>query len=334
MSNSTLQEARDKVADYEYPQAIILYKQYLEDNESKAEIWAELGIVYKEMDNIAESAEAFGEAFDCEPDNPHYVYLFGKAQEKMHRYADARALYEKAFTLSGGLKARIKSGDMLVKLGKNAEALTFFTELSNQYPENAAVMHRLGQVFSAQNNNEKANTYFNKEIACRRKTLESKETARNWYLLADTLAYMNQWEDAETAFRRSLEIENIGDTSLRLGSILIQQGKIEEGKVFISQYAEKNGRNLRAVLQIGDIMTTFGQYDDAITYYTKALEIRNVRADTWTAIAYALLMKGQKQEAKAFFEMAKASAAIRELPWADKMHKSDKTVILDRELGE
>jgi len=334
MSDSTLQEARDKAAAYEYPQAVALYKQYLEENGSVAEIWAELGTIYKEMDNIAESAEAFGEAFDCEPDNPRFVYLFGKSQEKMHRFADARALYEKAYTLSGGLKARIKSGDMLVKLGKNDEALAFFTDLSKQYPDNAAIMHRIGLVFATQNNIEKANIYFDMEVVCRRRTLETKETARNWYLLADTLAYMNRWEEAETAFRRSLEIENIGNTSLRLGSILIQQGKIVEGKGFISQYAEKNGRNLRAVLQIGDIMTKFSQYDDAITYYTKALEIRNVRADTWTAIAYALLMKGQKQEAKAFFEMAKASAAIRELPWADKMHKSEKTEILDRELGE
>jgi len=184
------------------------------------------------------------------------------------------------------------------------------------------------------NDKDKAKDYFEKEVVCRRKVLETTENARNWYLLGDTLANLKRWDEAETAFRRSLELEDIGNTSLRLGSILIQLGKTEDGKKFISHYANNAGQSLRAILQIGDVMTNLGQYDDAITYYTKALEIRNVRADTWTAIAYALLMKGQKKEAKAFFEMAKASAAIRELPWADKMHKSDKTTILDRELGE
>jgi predicted ATPase len=35
-----------------------------------------------------------------------------------------------------------------------------------------------------------------------------------------------------------------------------------------------------------------------------------------------------------FFEMAKASSSVRELPWADKLHKSEKTNALDAALKE
>lgn len=334
MSDSTLEEARAKSASYAYDDAVVLYKKYLEEHGSEAEIWAEIGTVYKEMDNIAESSEAFGMAFDCEPDNPRYVYLFGKAEERMHRYGDARVLYEKAASISGELKAKLKSGEMLLRLGKKEEAIAFFTGLSEEYPENADVMHRIGTVLIALDRKEEATAYFEREVKSRLQTLKQTETARNWYLLADTQAFLGRWDEAEQGFRKSFELEDTGNAALRLGAVLIQEGKVEEGKVLIAKAGEKAGRNLRAVLQIGDVMTSFGRYDDAITYYTKALEIRNVRADTWTAIAYALFMKGQKDEAKAFFAMAKASAAVRELPWADKMHKSEKTEVLDRELGE
>ena len=41
-------------------------------------------------------------------------------------------------------------------------------------------------------------------------------------------------------------------------------------------------------------------------------------------------MMNQKDDARAFFEMAKATGSMRELPWADKLHKSYKTEALDQ----
>ncbi|MDO5844957.1 MAG: hypothetical protein Q4Q53_07425, partial [Methanocorpusculum sp.] len=60
--------------------------------------------------------------------------------------------------------------------------------------------------------------------------------------------------------------------------------------------------------------------------------LRSVHAEAWIGIAFALLKTNRKDEAKAFFEMAKASSAVRELPWEDKLHKSFKTDELDKEL--
>ncbi len=85
-------------------------------------------------------------------------------------------------------------------------------------------------------------------------------------------------------------------------------------------------------MKVAYVITYLELYEDAIGYYTKALELRTVHADAWAGIAYDLLKMGNTADAKAFFEMAKASAAVRELPWADKLHRSDKTKALDAEL--
>lgn len=83
-----------------------------------------------------------------------------------------------------------------------------------------------------------------------------------------------------------------------------------------------------------DVLTRLELFEESIHYYSKALELRSVHADAWAGIAYDLLKMGQIEEAKAFFEMAKASSSLRELPWADKLHKSEKTNALDAALKE
>ncbi|HJJ47349.1 MAG TPA: tetratricopeptide repeat protein, partial [Methanocorpusculum sp.] len=226
----------------------------------------------------------------------------------------------------------IKLGDILAETGKYDEALVLFTLLSDLYPENATIQHRIARVYEALHRHAEAMQSLKKEVELREKDALTTPSGKSWYLLGNARAHLHLWDTAVSAYRKSYEIQPLPDTRFCLGHSLILSGDVDEGKAEIFKAVDENGKDLQFLLKIGDALTDLGFYDDAITVYTKALEVRNVRADTWAAIAYALMKLGKKDEARAFFEMAKASAAIREMPWADKLHKSEKTECLDKEL--
>ena len=115
-----------------------------------------------------------------------------------------------------------------------------------------------------------------------------------------------------------------------LGSARVMNGKPAEGVAEYETAAEISGENFSLLSEIAESATKFKMYDAAIRVYTRALAVRNINGDAWAGIAYALLMLNQKDDARAFFEMAKATGSMRELPWADKLHKSYKTEALDQ----
>ena len=333
MSVSTLQDARDKAAAFEYDEAAALYREYLKENGNDADAWAELGDVLLKQDNLTESADAYAAAYDIDSADSKHVYRLGMALERLHEFDEAKALFEKAAELSDGLKAKIKVGDILAKTGKFDEALVLFSLLAGTNPENATIQHRMARVYTALHRPAEALKALKNEAELREKTALTAATGKSWYLLGKTKEALQLWDEAVIAYRQSLGLEPLAETRFQLGCALIHAGGSAEGKTEIYQAVEEKGKDLHFLLKVGDAFTDFGLYDDAITVYTKALEVRNVRADTWAAIAYALLKLGKKDEARAFFEMAKASAAVREMPWADKLHKSEKTDFLDKELA-
>ena len=115
-----------------------------------------------------------------------------------------------------------------------------------------------------------------------------------------------------------------------LGSARVMNGRTTEGVAEYELAAELSCEDFSFLSEIAESATKFKMYEAAIRIYTRALAVRNINGDAWAGIAYALLMLDQKTESRAFFEMAKATGSMREIPWAGKLHKSYKTEALDR----
>ncbi|MDO5845977.1 MAG: tetratricopeptide repeat protein, partial [Methanocorpusculum sp.] len=227
---------------------------------------------------------------------------------------------------------QFKVGDMLGYLGKYDEALVLYTLLASRYPLDPGLYRRMAVVYNALGRTTDAAAALAKEMELREKIVRETPTPSSLYKYADTKTRLHLWEEAEAGFRQSLNMEESADTHLRLGAVLIEQGKTDEGREEFKKAAEFDPRDFTFLMREADILTQLGMYEDAISCYTRALDLRSVHADAWAGIAYSLLRLHKYDDAKAFFAMAKASAAVRELPWADKLHKSPKTAALDTEL--
>ena len=333
MSADILSRADELCSAFEYSAAEKICREYLEEHPEDDVVWTKLGRVLQKTEDLTGACEAFESAFGIKPDNPEYAENLGDALALLHSFEEAQALFEKAAEAGAGLYPRLRIGDMLFFRGKTADAAKAMEKLAEEYPDEPDVYHRLYVMYGADEKKTAAENALDKEISLRKARAAETNGAAEYLLLGTAYLEKKTYGEAVAAAKKSLSVEKSPDAYLLLGIACTKDGRLSEAKEAFSKGISCEPKNLTFILETADTLTKLGLFDEAVSAYTKALELRNVRADTWASLAYALLMLGKKEEAQAFFEMAKASAAVRELKWADKLHKSDKTRALDEAFG-
>lgn len=321
--------AKEKTTRHEYEAAEKLYCAYLEENKTDSDVWILLGDVLIAQQKYYEAIEAYGNAVDKDLKNPRYLAALGSAYADIHQYSDAKVLFEKAATLSGDFHYQYRVADMLGYMGRHDEALVIYALLATKYPEEAGLYKRMATVHTYLKHPAEAAESTKKELQLRIKAVEQSPNAFTWFTYADALSRSGQWREAKEAFLKALSYEENAQTYLRIGDALKKLGETHAALDAFAKSAAFDERDFAFLMELANYLTKIELYEESIRYYTKALDLRSVHADAWVGIAYNLLKLDQKEEAKAFFEMAKATAAIRELPWGDKLHKSEKTNALD-----
>ena len=333
MSEDLLSRAEDSVSAFEYDTAEELYREYLDTHQDDAAVWYNLGLLLSKMNNPTEAANALGDAFDLQPDNPLYAEKLGEVLAVLHSFEEAKALFERASKNDNSIYPKVRTADLLFLLNNEDKAAEYLEQLSVEYPTEPDVWNRLYLQYIREGKTNEASAALDKEISLRKNLAEKTNCSGEWFAYGTVCLEKCAYTDAESAFRKSLLQEETSDAHLSLAKVLVMSGRVEEARNEFAAGVSIEPKNLSFVLETADTLSDLKLFEDAITYYTKALELRNVRADTWASLAYALFMTGKTEEARAFFEMAKASAAVRELKWADKLHKTEKTAVLDNAFG-
>lgn len=327
--SSLILSAKEKTVLHEYDAAQQLYRKYLEEDPANSSVWILLGDVLTAQKNFYDAIDAYDSALSYDPENPEYLVALGSAYANIHQFSDAKILFEKAAKISGDLRHQYLVGDMLGYLGKYDEALVLYTLLALSHPDEPGLYKRMAAVHHHLNRHSEEEMCTGKELVLRKKAVDQDPDASAWFKYADALFRSERYDEAKEAFLQALAFEENARIHLRLGETLYKLNDVPGALEQFDEAARFDPRDFAFLVQMADHLTEIGLYDASITYYTQALELRSVHADTWVGIAYNLLKLGRLEEANAFFEMAKASAAVRELPWADKLHKSQKTAALD-----
>ena len=324
--------AEQLAAERKFSDAAAVYRRLLNFEENKAvpSLWFDLGRVLMLDQQFYDAVDAFTTATSLDPENPVIMAALGDALATVHEYEEAKLWFEKAAGLSDTIRYQLRCGDMLAYMGKYDEALVFYTLLSSKYPENADLLHNKGKVLRhLGRKTDEMNTIL-EEIRIRKEALAVSADAGSYAKLGAAYKRISLWHEAEEMYAEAVRLapEN-PEYHMFLGSARVMNGNTEAGVGEYGKAADLAGQDFCLLLEIAESATKFQAYDAAIRIYTQALGIRNVHGDAWAGIAYALLKLGQMEEARAFFEMAKATGLMREIPWADKLHKSYKTEALD-----
>lgn len=329
----SVQAAEQLTAERKFSDAAGIYRSLLDvaENKTDSTLWVGLGRVLVLDQQFYDAIDAFTTATDLDPENPKIMAVLGDALATVHEYEEAKLWFEKAASLEDNIRYQLRAGDMLAYLGKYDEALVYYTLLSSRYPDNADLLHNKGAVLHHLGRTADAMNAIIEEIRLRKEMVGRLPEAGTYAKLGAAYKRIGLWQEAEEAYAEAVRFApKDPEYHMSLGSALVMNGKTAEGVAEYEAAVELSCEDFSLLLKIAESATRFKMYETAIRIYTRALAVRNISGDAWAGIAYALLMLDQKTEAQAFFEMAKASATMREIQWADKLHKSYKTEALDK----
>jgi Flp pilus assembly protein TadD len=95
-----------------------------------------------------------------------------------------------------------------------------------------------------------------------------------WLNLGIALDRQGQFKDAETAYRKSLELNSSQNSTLyNLASNLVTQGRGDEAVTWFEQLLKRDGSQVRYHKRYADALVVAKRYDDAIKQYQNALRM-------------------------------------------------------------
>ncbi len=324
--------AENALKSHDYTAAEAAYREILADSvySSDASVWHAFGDVLATEQKYYEAVDAYTSAVQLDPENAGYMADLGESLATIHEYEEAKIWFEKAAQISDTIRYQFKVGDMLGYLGKYDEALVFYTLLSSRYPDEPDLLRRKAKVLHHLGRRADALTVLTEEIALRKAVIARDQDAESHYQLGKTYGMSGLWYEAEEELAAAVRMDPANPEYHRKYGVALLTGKhIEAGLAEFETAAELAGTDFLFLVGLAETLVKLHLYDASIRFYTKSLAVHNVSGDAWTGIAYCLLMQDRRDEARAFWEMAKAADCIRGLPWVDKVHKSSKTEALD-----
>jgi len=220
---------------------------------------------------------------------PEYYALAERPLESRNRFDDS----DDATTLAGELLQRLSRWppieglpDLAVGLDpETAERLSALGYVQSSAPENSAgaranplemlpVWNALSeaQILSGQGRHQQA-------LAMQREVLEiDPEDPRIWYAISLTQRRLGEFDQAEQALRRGLELAPSGEGYVRLAQFLLARKSYAEFEQAIEQAREYEPDNGLIHITSGDRLALEGEFERALVLFRRALEVDPVRA--------------------------------------------------------
>lgn len=211
-------------------------------------------------------------AVEVAPQSPvGYIHL-GNLRLEQKKYADANNFYEQALTNDSN------ASDALVGIARAD---------SEQKKWDDAIVRIQAQIAKVPNNG----SYH--------------------YLLGVVLSDKKDYAGAETAIKKSLELDkNNSDALLKLGQVQIAAGNTDQAIATYQQSLQNNPTDSRFYVLLGEMYESKQQFPQAKQMYQKALQIQPDNAVAKNNLAYLMLQEGGSVDVA----LAMAQEARRGMP--------------------
>jgi len=229
------------------------------------------------------------------------LYNLGKFAEAIEAYKNIIRLYNQDTELAE--KCEYEIADCYYRLGNEKEAMTRFKMLRTKYPDSnltPEIIWWLGEYYYRRNDLELARRYFASLI---QDFPKSALLPNAYYVLASTYQEDSQYQQAIDNFKKVI---GLGKTDLSAqAAIAIADLYVKEDKtdLALATYKEvvKKFSNLADLVypKMADIYRNLGNYDEALTFYRKSLELAPVKEmpNIQFNVAQTLQAQGKADEA-------------------------------------
>jgi len=270
-----------------------------------------LGLSYFQREDYESSSAIFAK-FQGELKDSYLraqaVYLLGTSLYNLGKFTEAIEAFKEIIRSYGQdtelvQKAEYEIADCYDQMGNEKEAMSRFKMLRSKYPDSRLtpeIMWWLGEYYYRHSDLAMARRYFFSLIQDFPKSNLITDT---YYVLGSIDSEESRWDDAITNFNKAIELgksDLAGQAAIAIADIYVKQDKPD---LALSTYqgAQKGYPNLGHLIypKIADIYRTKNDYDQAVVFYRKSLEVVPVRqmSDIQFKIAEVLQTQGKADEA-------------------------------------
>ncbi len=292
-----------------------------------------LGIIRLNQGNMQQAVPLFDEAVELDPDNIGATLMkirLGLQQNRkdeaealmqasMERFPQEKQLYQLYAALKAGdgeletayttyqkiiaidptdVQARYWAGVLALELNKLDEAQIIADYLLRHYPDQPVGTRLQGMILYAQKD------YAGAALALRESLVKMKDLP-GYYLLGMTEFRLKSYEMALNQFQQVLDLQpEHAQSRIMLGSILLQQGRIDDAIYQLSQVLLKHDNLAVAHNVIGTAYLQKGDFDLASSHFDRAIALDPSLADVH--VKKGLLNLSRQNPAAAELELLQA----------------------------
>lgn len=258
-----------------------------------------LRAVLKQLDRYDEAEAVIDEALRRMPNNVSLLTDAAKDQKRKGNHGEALALTGKAVHgAPTNSKAVCSHLSTLVDQHRYAEAEQVALAALQHSPEKAAVAAKLASVHETQDHDEEA-------LAWYRKASELAPSPNRTADVANTLGYLNRFDEAGSLLVRAIEAEpESAELQRQLSLLRVQQGDLEGALVACRRAVELKPVDVNVRTTQIDLLCRFRRFDDAEAAALAAVDLLPGNGRIRAARSWPLSQRGQEAEAEAVLRTA------------------------------
>ena len=221
------------------------------------------------VDNLKydDAVVQFTSAIGLEPSNPDYYYARGEAYEKLAKFNEAKADFEKSLVFAPkSVEAMISLGAVCNLLGKYEEALKLLNHVaaidkrnSKVYPEKVITLYNLAK--------------FDQALLTSDTAIIIKDTPMDYYWRGKIYRSLKNDQLAEKEFRKSISKDKkLAEPRIALADLLISSNQ-KEAMEQCNEVIKNNDRNTSAYIERSKVFKKNLDYPNAINDISKTILI-------------------------------------------------------------
>ncbi len=292
----------------DYQNATEGFKEAIKQNSKDANAYANLGICYLNStpsDKVL-AREYIEKALNINPDLNEirfdYAILLSQENKFNEAYNEYKSYIEK---YPSNPSAYYNLGIASQKLEKYDEAIANFQKVLNFEPSNKDAKLELARSYQMNNENKKALDIYN-EIS---KTV--KDDANLYYNMGLVYVNLNNYTESIKLFEKALELKNDEETRKELASVYVNAGnndinnsKFDEAIKKYQKAIEYNSNLAMACTGLAYCYEKKSDTQKSLEFHEKAIALENKNTDSFVAYGNTLLHLNKYEEAKGAYQKA------------------------------
>lgn len=198
------------------------------------------------------------------------------------------------------LSETLESGITCLQKNELQKAEKFFREVLHLHKNNIDALHLLGILKLREGQIDVGLAFLEKAVRyCKRSLKKEPDNIQLSLLLAYLYIDLQQWDEAENAFREALKISpDLSEAYNGLGSIYFNKGQVQRAYSMFYQSLKKDSENVEALYNQGIVLRSLGELKEAEQTLGKAVKLSPGHIQALSSLGLTLQELGKLDDAK------------------------------------